>query len=81
MNKLKYFLTATTFSLALAAVAGTKANAQIVERGYTLDLALGTCSVDSGVDCKGGNVLCKNDSDQLYRLSPFTSCIFELYQN
>jgi hypothetical protein len=59
MKNLKLFLTASTFCLAIAAVAGTQANARVFQTGYTDDIPNSTCTIPSGVDCTGNTVDCK----------------------
>jgi hypothetical protein len=79
MKKSQFFLTVTTFCLAIAAVASTKANGRFAIRGYTEDPATHTCTVDSGLDCAGPGVNCLDGNGaQLFVKDNVSGCTVQL---
>lgn len=77
---MKKFLTVSTFCLALAAVATTKANGRFNEIGYTQDPDTGFCTVASTVTCSSDTGAgCKDGSgNQLFRFISNAHCATQL---
>lgn len=65
--KRSFFFAVTICTLAIAAVATTKANSRFVPLGFTQDPSTGFCTVPSGIDCNGNRIDCKDASgNQLF---------------
>ena len=78
MKRSKLYFAVTIFSVAIAATAATKANQRPFATGYTQDASTGFCTVSSGIDCAGGNTLCKNGTVQLYEFNSGAACSIAL---
>jgi len=76
MKKVKLFLTVSTFCLAIAAVATTKANSRFNETGYTL-APNGTCTKPSNIICSSVVAFgCVDGAgNQLFRFNQNGGCI------
>jgi hypothetical protein len=69
MKRTRLFFAVTTFCLAIAAVASTKANGKLTQIGYTAD-SFGNCTVSSGISCGiEGNGCVKSGNVQLFEQS------------
>lgn len=74
MKKVKLFLTVCTICLGVAAVASTKANGKIIQKGYIDNPATGVCDLYSGTDCNGGTIACVVGTTQLYQQDNSNPC-------
>ncbi len=82
MKKVRVFLAMTTFCLAIAGVASTKANSKLVSiPGYTENPTTHKCTVYSGVDCEGTTFNCLSGTTQLFALNNNAACTIQLKQD